>query len=60
MAKKRRGFLIGAYELKTPQDNIRHYDGWAETYDDYMAEYRYVAPEKAAAMLAARIPAGGV
>ena len=56
MAKERRGFLTAAYGLKTPQDNITHYDGWAETYDEYMEEYRYVAPAKAAALLAKRLP----
>ena len=44
MAKEKTGFLKDAYELHSPADNIRHYDGWAGSYDDTMVEYQYVAP----------------
>ncbi|MDM5148110.1 methyltransferase domain-containing protein [Candidatus Persebacteraceae bacterium Df01] len=60
MAKKRTGFFKGAYELVTPQENRLHYDNWAQTYDDDMVTYSYVAPERVAAMLEREIKGGDI
>lgn len=60
MTKERSGLLKGAYTLKSPDDNRAHYDRWAETYEDSMREYEYVAPEKLAALLARFVPGGEV
>lgn len=60
MSKERKGFLKGAYDLHTPEDSRAHYDQWADSYDDSMTEYRYVAPRKCAQMLADHICAGEV
>ena len=47
MAKEKTGFLKGAYDLHGPDDNSRHYDNWANSYDEMMTEYHYVAPARA-------------
>ena len=47
MAKEKTGFLKGAYDLHGPDDNSRHYDNWANSYDEMMTEYHYVAPHGA-------------
>ncbi|WOV90440.1 MAG: hypothetical protein R1F54_07820 [Candidatus Zeuxoniibacter abyssi] len=52
MAKEKTGFLKGAYDLHGPDDNSRHYDNWANSYDEMMTEYHYVAPARGAALLA--------
>lgn len=41
--------LDGAYALKTPEDSVALYRGWAETYDDgFAASHGYVAPREVA------------
>lgn len=52
MAKEKTGFLKGAYDLHGPDDNSRHYDNWANSYDEMMTEYHYVAPARGATLLA--------
>ena len=49
--------LDAVYGLKTPADNRRHYDGWAETYDSgFATEMDYRLPERVAAAFAAASP----
>ena len=53
--------LDAVYALQTPDDNRRHYDGWAETYDsDFVADMDYRLPERVAAAFAAAQPDGPV
>lgn len=53
--------LDAVYALKTPDDNRRHYDGWAGSYDsDFVAGMDYRLPERVAAVFAAEAPAGPV
>lgn len=41
----------GAYDLKTPDDSVRLYADWAETYDQSFAEsYGYIVPQQLAAI----------
>lgn len=41
--------LDGAYALKTPEDSVALYKGWAETYDsEFAATHGYVLPNKVA------------
>jgi SAM-dependent methyltransferase len=41
--------LDGAYSLKTPEDSVALYRGWAESYDDgFAATHGYVAPREVA------------
>ena len=41
--------LDGAYSLKTPEDSVALYKGWAETYDsEFAATHGYVLPNKVA------------
>lgn len=43
--------LDGAYALQTPEDSVKLYRGWAETYDTQFAEsHNYIVPEQAAAI----------
>ena len=43
--------LDGAYALETPEDSVKLYRGWAETYDTGFAEsHGYVVPKKLAAI----------
>lgn len=60
MAKEKRGLMKGAYELQSADDNRAHYDKWADSYEDSMREYRYVAPQKAAELLARFVGGGEV
>lgn len=49
--------LDGAYDLKTPEDSLRLYRDWAETYDETFAkEHAYIMPQHVAR---AYINAGG-
>ena len=53
--------LDAVYALQTADDNRRHYDGWAETYDsDFVADMDYRLPERVAAAFAAAQPDGPV
>lgn len=41
--------LDAVYGLKTPEDNRRHYDGWAQTYDSqFVEDMDYRLPERVA------------
>lgn len=51
-----RRFLSSAYELRSAEDARRHYDEWAASYDDELAEQRYATPARSAAALAAFAP----
>ena len=43
--------LDGAYALETPEDSVKLYRGWAETYDsEFAATHGYVVPQKVAAI----------
>ena len=43
--------LDGAYALKTPEDSVNLYRGWAETYDtDFAESHGYVVPQQIAAL----------
>ena len=45
--------LDGAYALETPEDSVKLYKGWAETYDtEFAASHGYVVPRKVAAIFA--------
>ena len=49
--------LDGAYDLKTPDDSVRLYKEWADTYDDsFVASHRYIMHEHVAR---AYVNAGG-
>ena len=53
--------LDAVYALKTAEDNRRHYDGWAETYDSqFVEEMDYRLPERVAEAFAALGPDGPV
>jgi predicted TPR repeat methyltransferase len=53
--------LNAVYALQSPEDNRRHYDGWAGTYDSaFVTEMDYRLPERVAAALAAASPDGPV
>ena len=41
-----------AYDRKTTDEVVELYRDWAESYDDELADYAYVAPERGAATLA--------
>lgn len=50
--------LARAYEVRTPEDSVRLYREWAESYDEGFArEHGYVAPREIAAVF--RAEAGG-
>ena len=41
--------LDGAYALETPEDSVKLYKGWAETYDtDFAQTHGYVVPQRVA------------
>lgn len=44
-------FLKQAYQLKTTDDTINLYEGWADSYDDTVREHGYVTPQRCAAAL---------
>lgn len=53
--------LDSAYEIKGPEDAMRHYDAWSETYDDHFGQgWGYVAPARIAALFAAHAVDGPV
>ncbi|MEZ5713925.1 MAG: class I SAM-dependent methyltransferase [Paracoccaceae bacterium] len=53
--------LDAVYRLKTPEDNRRHYDGWAGSYDsEFVAGMDYRLPERVAEAFAAEGPEGPV
>ena len=53
--------LDGAYALKTPEDSVRLYKGWAETYDSgFAATHGYVVPNVVAEAFRAEGGAGPV
>ena len=53
--------LDAVYALKSPGDNRRHYDDWAETYDSqFVKDMDYVLPERVAAAFAKAAPEGPV
>lgn len=53
--------LDAVYGLKTPEDNRRHYDGWAGSYDsDFVTGMDYCLPERVAEAFAAAGPKGSV
>ena len=53
--------LDAVYALKTPEDNRRHYDGWAETYDsEFVRDMDYVLPDRVAEVFAGLAPDGPV
>jgi len=56
MAEKRFQ-LSGAYSLKTPEESHAFYQGWAEGYEDDVAQNGYVTPGRCAAALAAHASA---
>ena len=46
--------LDGAYALRTPEDSVRYYRGWAERYDrDFAGQMAYRSPDAVAAHYAA-------
>lgn len=53
MAKKRKGHYAHAYDLKSPDDAVELYEGWAASYDeDLRREYDYAAPAELARVFA--------
>ncbi|MDU8927546.1 methyltransferase domain-containing protein [Alisedimentitalea sp. MJ-SS2] len=53
--------LDAVYALKSPEDNRRHYDGWAESYDsDFVRDMDYVLPDRVAEAFAAAGPEGPI
>lgn len=53
--------LDSVYALKTPDDNRRHYDGWAARYDsEFVTGMDYRLPERVAARFAELGPEGPV
>lgn len=53
--------LDAAYSLQTPDDNQRHYDDWAGSYDsDFVISHDYRLPERVAAVFADGAPVGPV
>lgn len=53
--------LDAVYGLKTPEDHRRHYDNWADSYDNsFAADMDYRLPERVAAVFAGEGPEGPV
>ena len=53
--------LDAVYALKTPEDNRRHYDDWAETYDsEFVRDMDYVLPDRVAEVFAGLNPDGPI
>lgn len=53
--------LEGAYALRTPEDSVRYYGDWAESYDtDFAADMAYRSPETVVEAFAALGGAGPV
>lgn len=50
--------LRQAYTAKSPQENSRFYDAWAEDYETHMNNVGYLHPAMVAAMLTRHVPAG--
>ena len=55
---KHGGFLGAVYDAAKPEDVAKLYDGWAETYDDYMAAAGYRHPAIVLALLSRHLPRG--
>ena len=53
--------LDSAYSLKSPSDNLAHYDDWAATYDsDFVKAHGYVAPREIGGIFSKRYSGSGV
>ena len=55
---KHGGYLGAVYDAAKPEEVAKLYDGWAETYDDYMATRGYRHPAVVLALLSRHLPRG--
>lgn len=49
-------FLKNTYDLTTPQETRAHYQKWAASYEDEVAEHGYATPGRVAEALWAKLP----
>jgi predicted TPR repeat methyltransferase len=55
---KHGGFLGAVYDASKPEEVAKLYDGWADTYDAYMAAAGYCHPAICLALVARHLPRG--